>query len=68
MARTDAAPLSLRAASRWLTANGFKPVSRQSLYIEIAARRLKARELMPRVWAIRQADLEAYAKRHAGNG
>lgn len=68
MPRTEAAPLSLRAASRWLKANGFKPVSRQSLYIEIAARRLKARKLMPRVWAIREADLAVYARRQAKGG
>lgn len=61
-------PLSLLGASRWLKENGFKPLSRQSLYIEIAAGRLKARELMPRVWAVRQADLEAYARRQAEGG
>lgn len=57
----DVEIMSLAAAARWLGTRGVKPVSRNSLYAEIARGKLKARELMPRVWAVRLDDLQAYA-------
>ncbi len=56
-------PLSLLGASKWLRARGLGPRSHSALYGLIARGELKARELMPRVWAVEVADLEDYAAR-----
>jgi hypothetical protein len=65
--RQDAKLFSLIKASAWLSARGLRRASRTSLYIAIARGDLIAKELMPRTWVVRRADLEAYASKLEAN-
>lgn len=56
--------LSILGASNWLKSHDVRPYSRHALYVKIARGEIPARELTPRVWVVRVADLEKFAAAH----